>query len=209
MVPLTRLAGSYSDQKRSRNLDRLRLFPVVLFTGFLLPVFFPTLNAHSASLLVREAVHLKPVKRTEIAGALGKQQTRSLGTAAGRLRGKPPFVVKMPITNAPLALNRYIERRVDGIWELDFDNREWFGKISVEVNYRVEDDGGKVDQLSSRDNPDSRVAVAVQSAGERIRRHRNGSLNWIRGDADFQLDILSAKSAGRYSGTLTVEVIFF
>lgn len=162
-------------------------------------------GAAAATLSVRDPVRLDQVNRSEIGSGGAPQQSSNLGSA-GPADATPGTVVLY--IDPAAGINRFLQRRNDQTWQLDFARGEWQGPINVQVSLSLRDTTGRSGYINSTTDPGSRVAVGVSSGAIQERRWNDDSVRWVRGDTFFNLDIIGARAAGRYAGTLTIDVIF-
>ncbi len=162
-------------------------------------------GALAATLSVRDPVRLDAVNRSEIGSGGSPQQTWNLGSAGPAAITDAPVVLTI---DPEVGINRFLQRRNDRTWQLDFERGEWQGPIDVQVSFSLRDSTGRSGFLNSIEDPGSRVAVGVTAGGVQERRWNDDSVRWVRGDTFFNLDIIGARAAGRYTGTLTIDVIF-
>ncbi len=161
--------------------------------------------AEAARLTVRNQVSLN-VTRSDITGRGGSNQTVGLGTVyAGSLLPAQTFV--LPV-DPLVGINTSVRKRKNRTWQMTFDNSDGLtDQFSVNVSYTVWDRTGQQGFVSSIANPNARVPVRVSHARTRSRLRNNGSLRWVRGDTFFDIDLLTARNSGAYSGRLRVDVI--
>lgn len=187
--------------RRPRGRLSATLCPLLaLLAGTALPA-----GATAATLSVRDPVRLDPVNRSEIGSGGSPEQTWNLGSAGPAPVAGAPVVLTI---DPEVGINRFLQRRNDRTWQLDFARGEWQGPIDVQVSFSLRDSTGRSGSLNSLDDPGSRVSVDVSAGGFQERRWNDDSVRWVRGDTFFNLDIIGARAAGRYTGTLTIDVIF-
>ena len=171
----------------------------------LLPLLGPPAPAESASLSARNRLSFS-ISRSDITGRGGDQQSIDLGTVNGG-QLLPGNVVSLPL-DPQVGINTTVRKRHNRTWRLQFANGEWRGPINIQVDYRLRDTSNREGFVSDPNSPNSAVAVSVSSARITTRERGNGSLNWVRGDTFFDINLLTAETAGVYSGTLTIDVTF-
>ena len=159
----------------------------------------------AATLSVRDPIRLDQVNRSEIGSGGAPQQTWNLGSAGPADATAGTVVLYI---DPAAGINRFLQRRNDQTWQLDFARGEWQGPINVQVSLSLRDTTGRSGYINSTADPGSRVAVGVSSGAVQERRWNDDSVRWVRGDTFFNLDIIGARAAGRYAGTLTIDVIF-
>ena len=181
-------------------------FPALLYPLMLVAqAVLPPDDAAAATLSVRDPVRLDQVNRSEIGSGGAPQQTWDLGsTGPADATGGTVALYIDPATG----INRFLQRRNERTWQLDFRRGEWQGPINVQVDFSLRDTTGRSGYINSTTDPGSRVAIGVSSGAIQERRWNDDSVRWVRGDTFFNLDIIGARAAGRYAGTLTIDVIF-
>lgn len=162
-------------------------------------------DAAAATLSVRDPVRLDQVNRSEIGSGGAPEQTWDLGSAGPADATAGTVVLHI---DPAAGINRFLQRRNERTWQLDFRRGEWQGPINVQVDFSLRDTTGRSGYINSTADPGSRVAIGVSSGAIQERRWNDDSVRWVRGDTFFNLDITGARAAGRYAGTLTIDVIF-
>jgi type II secretory pathway pseudopilin PulG len=161
--------------------------------------------AMSATLVAKNRIRLS-ISAADIFGRNSTEQTTDMGSIdAGTLSGSGRLTLP---TTFPDDVDTRIRKTSNSTWQLKFDNGEWEGPINVNVDYRWAGGSGARGTVRSTVDPTSRVTVTAGTERVRTRFRRNGSLRWVRGDTYYDIDLSNVGAAGKYTGTLTIEVTF-
>ncbi len=143
---------------------------------------------------IKPRVLLDPITAMELTGAGGQ-----MALSGGELSfGGGKF--------NELELRRSVKRGVPGLWRLRMPPQA--GLYALDVSYELVDLFGRPSRLGSMEKGDSEIKVTIDEIPPRI-VSRDAHSNVIEGGMVLHLQLESARTAGKYSGTLTVVVNHF
>jgi len=94
-------------------------------------------------------------------------------------------------------------RSIPSLWRVQIPTAE--DADAIDVTYEVEGANGHRNSLSNEMCEDSEISVTAQPLAPIVTDYGHGSTT-IEGGVVLYLDIANARSAGRYSGTVTVAI---
>ncbi|MCD4749136.1 MAG: hypothetical protein K8R59_07165 [Thermoanaerobaculales bacterium] len=126
----------------------------------------------------------------------GNSSTAELALNMGAWREGASICDVSPVTTT-------LMRTIPSLWRMKISNAEDNG--ALDVSYEIKGANGRHGILSNDGRSDSEIRVATQPLAPIITEYGDGS-NIVEGGVVLYLDIANARSAGRYSGTITVTV---